>query len=88
MQISWLPDAWQDYVWLQTANVRLLRKINKLLEDAVRHPKEGIGSPEPLKDNLQGLWSRRINLEHRLVYAIEDDRIVIFQCLSHYENVK
>ena len=63
-----------------------LKKINKLLKDISRNPFEGIGKPEPLKENLTGFWSRRIDEEHRLVYAVEDERVIIFACRGHYDD--
>jgi toxin YoeB len=77
-------DAWEDYLYWQTTDKSILKKINSLIKDIERNSFEGIGQPEPLKYNLSGWWSRRINLEHRLVYKIENDSILISQCRYHY----
>jgi addiction module toxin, txe/yoeB family len=71
---------------LAIAGQKNLKKINKLLKDISRNPFEGIGKPEPLKENLTGFWSRRIDEEHRLVYAVEDERVIIFACRGHYDG--
>ena len=64
----------------------MLKKINQLVKDISRNPFEGIGKPEPLKGNLTGFWSRRIDGEHRLVDAVEDDKVLIFSCKGHYDD--
>ena len=64
----------------------MLKRINQLVKDIRRNPFEGIGKPEPLKGNLTGFWSRRIDDEHRLVYMVEDNRIIIISCKGHYTN--
>ena len=84
MRLVFEPDAWDDYVHWQTADPKLLRKLNSLIEECRRHPFEGTGKPEPLKGDLAGFWSRRIDREHRLVYAVEPDAILIAQCRYHY----
>lgn len=84
MVLSWDTNAWDDYqYWLKT-DKRILKKINELIKDTMRKPFEGLGKPEALKENLAGCWSRRIDLEHRLVYKVDDDRIHILQCRYHY----
>ncbi len=85
MKKIWLDDAWDDYLYWQTQDKRMVKRINQLLKDIDNNGYDGIGKPEPLKYNLQGLWSRRIDEEHRLVYRINDGRIEIFQCKGHYE---
>lgn len=85
MNIQWDIDAWNDYVYWQTQDKRTLKKINALLQDIVRSPFFGTGKPEPLKGNLTGFWSRRINEIDRIVYAIKDDTIIIIACKGHYE---
>ena len=85
MQLRWHLDGWADYVSWQANDKKILREINDLIEDTLRHPAEGLGKPEPLKDNLAGFWSRRINQEHRLVYAFDEESVTIFQCRGHYE---
>ena len=84
MNLLFLEDAWEDYqYWLQTDKATL-KKINQLIKECIRTPYGGIGKPEPLKFDLTGTWSRRINQEHRLVYKIEDENLIILQCRYHY----
>ena len=82
--IKFQEDAWSDYIYWQQHDKDKLKRINSLIEDIRRYPYHGIGKPEPLKHNLAGYWSRRINEEHRLVYRIIDNSIVIIQCRYHY----
>ena len=84
MNLEFTPESWDDYLYWQKNDKKLLRRINELLKDIQRNPFEGIGKPEPLKYQLQGCWSRRINQEHRLVYEIEDELIRIIACRFHY----
>lgn len=84
--IQWDFDAWEDYLYWQSFDKNNLRRINQLLKDISRNPFESIGKPEPLKGNLSGFWSRRIDEKHRLVYAIEDNKILIFSCRGHYDD--
>jgi len=84
MEIIFLDQAWEDYLYWQGQDKKTLKKINNLIKDISRTPFDGIGSPEPLKHALSGYWSRRITLEHRLVYRIENDQIRIIQCRYHY----
>lgn len=84
MDIMFLDDAWQDYLYWQKIDKQALKRINQLIKDIQRNPFEGLGKPEPLKFDMSGLWSRRINQEHRLIYQIKDDYIVIVQCRYHY----
>ena len=84
MRIIFADQAWDDYLYWQATDKSILRKINSLVKEIERTPFEGSGKPEPLKHNLAGLWSRRITLEHRLVYKIENDSIHIHQCRYHY----
>ena len=76
--------AWEDYLYWQKTNKKVLIKINSLIKDIARNQNNGLGSPEPLKHELSGYWSRRITLEHRLVYRITDKEIRIIQCRYHY----
>lgn len=78
------PEAWDDYLFWQDNDKKIVKRINELLKDIERDPFEGIGKPEGLKHNLTGFWSRRINLEHRLIYAIDNDVIQIVSCRYHY----
>lgn len=86
--LSWTSKGWEDYLYWQQADKKVLVRINELIRDALRHPFEGIGKPEPLRFNLKGLWSRRITQEHRLIYAIRDEgdgrTLVVLQCRYHY----
>ncbi|HEY8929063.1 MAG TPA: Txe/YoeB family addiction module toxin [Mucilaginibacter sp.] len=84
MKIVFLDQGWEDYLYWQTTDKVSLKKINSLLKEIERMPFEGSGKPEALKYNLAGWWSRRINLEHRLIYKIDDNAIVILQCRYHY----
>jgi toxin YoeB len=84
MKLLWLSDAWDDCLYWQQTDRKTLKKINELIRDIKRSPFEGIGSPEPLKHQLSGWWSRRINLEDRLVYRVDDEQVVILQCRKHY----
>ncbi|MBK9510688.1 MAG: Txe/YoeB family addiction module toxin [Cytophagaceae bacterium] len=84
MKKLFLDDAWGDYLYWQSADKSMLKKVNSLIKEIERTPYEGSGKPEPLKHNLSGWWSRRINLEHRLVYKVEDDAVIILQCRYHY----
>ncbi|WP_456430439.1 Txe/YoeB family addiction module toxin [Nitratifractor sp.] len=84
MKLIWSESSWEDYLYWQKQDRRILKKINKLLKEISRHPFEGLGKPEPLKHTLQGCWSRRIDDEHRLVYKITKDAILIVSCRYHY----
>lgn len=84
MELSWLPTGWEDYLYWQQTDRKTLKRINLLINDVMRNPYEGIGKPEPLKANLSGWWSRRITGEHRLVYRVHEERIVIMMSLYHY----
>lgn len=83
--ISWTDDAWDDYVYWQTQDKKTLRRINTLIKDCQRSPFDGIGKPEPLKYNLSGYWSRRIDDTNRLVYRFDDDILTIISCRYHYD---
>jgi len=82
--LSWTDEAWGDYFYWQTQDRKALKRINKLINDVKRSPFEGIGKPEPLKENLSGFWSRRIDDTNRLVYAVDDKAITIISCRYHY----
>lgn len=84
MKIVFVDNAWEDYLHWQSLDKSILKKINALIKEIERTPFEGNGKPEPLKHNLATWWSRRINLEHRLIYKIDKDAIVILQCRYHY----
>lgn len=85
MRIVFSKNAREDYISWQTEDKKNLKKINELIKDIMRTPYEGIGKPEPLKYDLAGFWSRRIDLEHRLVYQIQDNEILIYSCRFHYD---
>ena len=84
MRIIFMDDAWDDYLYWQQNDKAMLRKINQLIKEISRTPFEGTGKPEPLKESLAGFWSRRINLEHRLVYKFENESVIVLQCRYHY----
>ena len=83
-ELVFLDDGWEDYLFWQVADKRILKKINKIITEIKRAPFEGIGKPEPLRFELSGLWSRRITSEHRIIYKVESDKIIIVQCKNHY----
>lgn len=85
MRLVFTPHGWGDYVHWQTADRVILKRINRLIEDISRDPFVGIGKPEPLRHALAGSWSRRIDEEHRLVYLVDADDIVILQARYHYK---
>jgi len=82
--IGFRQQAWADYQYWQQTDKRTLKRINALIKDIQRSPFSGIGKPEPLKHHLRGFWSRRIDDEHRLVYTLVDDDLIIVQCRYHY----
>ena len=82
--LQWDIDAWKNYLFWQKEDKSILKRINQLIKEVLRHPFSGTGKPEPLKGNLKGLWSRRINHEHRLVYIVEETVIIIVDCKGHY----
>ncbi|AWP35381.1 Txe/YoeB family addiction module toxin [Pantoea eucalypti] len=84
MKLTWSAEAWEDYLYWQDTDKKTVKKINELLKDASRTPFEGKGKPEPLKHNLAGFWSRRITAEHRLVYAVTEEALLIASCRYHY----
>lgn len=83
-KLAWTDDAWKDHIYWQTQDKKALKRINKLINNTMRQPFEGIGKPEPLRENLSGFWSRRIDDTNRLVYAVDDDFITIISCRYHY----
>jgi toxin YoeB len=84
MMLSWAENAWEDYLYWQKTEQKTLKRINTLIKEIKRQPFDGIGDPEPLKHNWSGYWSRRIDREHRLVYKLVGETIVIVQCRYHY----
>ncbi len=86
MRLLWEERAWEDYCYWQTQDKKVLKRINMLIKDVQRNTHEGIGKPEPLKGNLSGWWSRRIDDLNRLVYCEKDGAIIIASCNGHYEE--
>lgn len=82
--LAWTDEAWHDYLFWQQQDRKTLKRINRLVEAAKQSPFEGIGKPEPLKENLSGFWSRRIDDTNRLVYAADDNMLTIISCRYHY----
>ncbi len=85
MVLTFTENAWEDYLYWQKINKKLVKKINELIKDIKRSPFEGIGKPEPLKYDLAGYWSRRIDHEHRLVYQVVENKLKIYACRFHYD---
>ena len=83
-QLVWTKEAWKDYVYWQGQDRKTLKRINKLILDTQRTPFKGLGKPEPLKENLSGFWSRRIDESNRLVYTVDDSQLTIISCRYHY----
>ena len=84
MRLVWDENAWEDYLWSQQHDPKVLKRINQLVRDVQRHGNEGIGKPEPLKHDFAGYWSRRITDEHRLVHKVAGDEVRIAACRYHY----
>ena len=84
MKLVFSEHAWGDYLHWQRTDRKRLRRLNHLIQEILRSPYDGIGKPEPLKHGLAGYWSRRIDSEHRVVYKVEDDAVLIAQCRHHY----
>ena len=85
-KITFAEDAWTEYLYWQSQDKKTLKKINNLLKAIQRNPFTGEGKPEPLKDSLNGEWSRRINEKDRLVYIANNENIIIIQCKGHYND--
>jgi len=85
MTYKLVEESWEDYLYWQKTDKKKLKRINELLKDIARNPFQGIGHSEPLKYKYSGYWSRRIDDEHRLIYKIEDDAILIAKCRYHYD---
>ncbi|MFT6065010.1 MAG: toxin YoeB [Paraglaciecola sp.] len=84
MKLIWSISSWNDYVYWQKVDKKLVKRINELIKSCIRTPFEGSGKPEALKGDLQGYWSRRITSEHRLVYKYENEKFLIAACRYHY----
>lgn len=84
MKLVFAEQAWEDYLYWQAQNAKVLERLNVLIRECSRTPFSGTGKPEPLRGDLRGWWSRRLTLEHRLVYRVEGDSLLIAQCRYHY----
>lgn len=86
MKLYFVDESWEDYLYWQKTDKKVLNKINKLIKDIKRNPYDGLGKPEPLRHNYRGFWSRRIDAEHRLIYRVTDDEeLWIVKCRFHYD---
>jgi len=85
MKYVFVDESWEDYLYWQKTDKKLLKRINQLLKDIAKHPFDGIGKPEPLKHKYKGFWSLRIDSENRLIYKVKDDEILIAKCRFHYD---
>jgi len=85
MKYIFVDESWEDYLYWKKTDKKKLKRINDLLKDISRHPFEGIGNPEPLKYKYAGFWSRRIDDQHRLIYQMGDDEILMAKCRFHYD---
>ena len=86
MKKIWFEEAWEDYVYWQTQDRKTTKRINRILKDISRNNNAGIGKPEPLKGELSGFWSRRIDETNRLVYRIQNGILEILSCKGHYDD--
>ncbi len=84
MKLTFTDEAWEEYLYWQVQDKKILKKINNLIKDTKREPFDGLGKPEPLKHELAGYWSRRIRQEHRLVYEVFEESILVVSCRYHY----
>jgi toxin YoeB len=84
MRLIFADAAWEDYLYWQKQDRKMIERINKLIQETMREPFTGVGKPEPLKHALAGFWSRRITDEHRMVYRVEDDGLLVAQLRYHY----
>ncbi|MFP4664315.1 MAG: Txe/YoeB family addiction module toxin [Bacteroidales bacterium] len=85
MKYVFVDESWEDYLYWQKSNKKYVKRINAMLKEISRTPFTGLGKPEPLKHKYKGFWSRRIDKEHRLIYAVKDDEILIAKCRFHYD---
>ena len=84
MRLTWTSEAWGDYLCWQTQDKKTLKRVNSLINDALRHPFEGTGKPEPLKGPLSGCWSRRIDQSNRLIYSASEHELTVMSAKDHY----
>lgn len=85
MKYIFVEESWEDYLYWQKTDKKMLKRINALLKDIARNPFSGIGKPEPLKYKYRGFWSRRINEEHRIISTVKGDEVFIAKCRFHYD---
>ena len=85
-QLLFTPSAWDDYIHWQNQDKKTLRRINTLIQSILRTPFEGEGKPEPLRGDLSGKWSRRIDGQNRIVYVVDEEKVTILQCRTHYDE--
>jgi len=85
MRYIFVEESWDDYLYWQETDKKMARRINELLKHISRNPFSGIGKPEPLKYKYKGFWSRRINEEHRLIYQVKENEVLIVKCRFHYD---
>ena len=85
MKLCFVDESWEDYLYWQKTDKKMLGRINKLIKDILRSPYEGIGKPEPLKHKYRGFWSRRIDGEHRIIYRVSEDELWVVKCRFHYD---
>ena len=85
MKYVFVDESWEDYVYWQATDKKMVRRINELIKDISRNPFPGIGKPEPLKYKYKGFWFRRINEEHRLIYQVRENEVFIVKCRYHYD---
>ncbi len=86
MKLVFTDSSWDDYLWFQENDRKLLKRINVLIKETKRTPFDGIGKPEPLKADLSGYWSRRINSEHRFIYGVSEIELTVISCRFHYNK--
>ena len=85
MKLCFVEESWEDYLYWQKIDKKMLSRINKIIKDIIRNPTDGLGKPEPLRHKYRGYWSRRIDSEHRLIYRVTEDEIWIVKCRFHYD---
>jgi toxin YoeB len=86
LKLTWTKTGLEDLAWWTEKNPKTLKRIIRLCIETCKNPSSGIGKPEPLRFDLEGYWSRRINQEHRLVYAYDEEEVTVIQCRHHYEK--
>jgi toxin YoeB len=86
MSVIFTEEGWEDDIWYQDTDMKLLKRLNVLIEEIQRSPFDGTGKPESLRANLSGYWSRRVSMEHRLVYKVTEEGVVIVACRFHYRE--